>query len=90
MVPCGKHISILKDAFTDEEEFIPDASFSFDFSSEIKILNPFTSTEQSKSSAAMLKSESHIKAGKALMHPFTATERDIAMFKRVVWQNYNE
>jgi hypothetical protein len=80
----------------DEEEFTPDTSFSFDFSSEIKMpiltgaLDPFTSTKRSKSKSAMLKSQSRIKAHKALKHPFTATDRDVAMFKRVIWQNNHE
>jgi hypothetical protein len=94
---CGKHISILKDSFTDEEEeFTPDTSFSFKFSSEITIpiltsaVNPFISTGQSKSSTAELKSQPRIKADKAMKHPFAATDGDIAMFKRVILKTYNE
>ncbi|PQE31543.1 Ankyrin repeat-containing protein [Rutstroemia sp. NJR-2017a WRK4] len=91
---CGKHISILKDVLMDDEEFTPDTSFSFDFFSQVKIpvfTSPFDSgsiksTERSKSPTATFKSG----VGKVMRNPLAGTDKEIAMFKRVVWQNIDE
>ncbi|PQE06304.1 hypothetical protein CJF30_00005231 [Rutstroemia sp. NJR-2017a BBW] len=57
-----------------------------------KLHSLLTSLVKSKSSTATsaLKSQSRIKAGKSMKHPFTETNGDIAMFKRVILQNYDE
>lgn len=90
---CGKHLLTLKDTVTDDDEFTAKASFSFDFGSEIQIpilTSPFdspTSTKESKSPLAPVKSQPRIKAGKAIKHSLAASDNDIAAFKRVVWQD---
>jgi hypothetical protein len=83
----------LKDTVTDDDEFTAKASFSFDFGSEIQIpilTSPFdspTTTKESKSPLAPVKSQPRIKAGKAMNHSLAASDNDIAAFKRVVWQD---
>jgi len=86
----------LKDTLTEDDEFTTEASFSFDFGSELRIptltksFDPFVPNKESKSTPAPAKSQSRIKTGKPMKLPLAGSDKDIAAFKRVVWQDFDK
>jgi hypothetical protein len=93
---CGKHLLTLKDTLTDEDELTTEASFSFDFGSEIQMptftnsFDRFILNKESKSTIAPAKSQHWLKARKSMKHRVAVSDNDIAAFKRVVWQDSDE
>lgn len=93
---CGKHILSLKDTLKDDDEFTTEASFSFDFGSEIQTpdltgsFDYFIPNQGSKSRLQIFRGWSRIKASKRMKQPLAGSDKDIAAFKRVVWQDSDE
>ncbi len=86
----------MKETLTDDDEFTTEASFSFDFGSEIQILNlkssfdPSIPTQGSKTIPAPARFQGRIKDGKLMKRPLAGSDKDIAAFKRDVWQEPDE
>jgi hypothetical protein len=83
----------LKDSLGVDDDFGSETAFSFDFGSDIQIpilkdpTDANAKLREDETSPAPTKS--HLR-GKAMKHLVSGTDKDVAAYKRVIWEDINE
>jgi hypothetical protein len=77
----------LKDSTTEDEDYGSEAGFSFDFGSNVQIPILKIATDQERPLDQVPPAPPKFRASRPLLDRFDLYDKDIAAYKRVIWQH---